>query len=124
MKKKLLSLIIPALLLTGLTSCGNSKKYDALCAAAAEAAPLLLNSSTGKEILTSERIVRELKDYNSVLALNSYTFQEKELDISWELLPAEKWVQSTYSLDETRYKIAPVYGKEAYDAYIKCVVSY
>jgi len=124
MKKKLLSLIIPALLLTGLTSCGNSKKYDALCAAAADSAPILLNSSTGKEIQTSETRVRELKDYNSVLALNSYTFQEKELEITWELAPKEKWVQSIYSLDETRYKITPIYGKEAYDASIKCIVSY
>ena len=92
MKKKLLSFIIPVLMITGLTSCGNATKYNALCEAAADAAPLLLNSNTGKEIYSSDTLTRTLKDYNSVLALNTFTFQEKELDLTWEFAPKDKWV--------------------------------
>lgn len=124
MKKKLLTLIVPLMLVGSLTGCGNSGEYNDFCAKAADTAPLLLNSDTGKEIYASEEHVRDLEDYNSVLALNKFKFQEKDLTFTWDLSPKEKWIQSEYALDSTRYKISPVYGKEAYDASIKCTVSY
>ena len=124
MKKKLFALIVPLMMVGTLTGCGESGKYNDFCAKAADTAPLLLNSKTGKEIYTSEESVRELEDYNSVLALNTYTFQGKELKITWEFLPKEKWVISTYALDATRSKVTPTYGKEAFDATAQCIVSY
>ena len=124
MKKKLLALIVPFMMVGALTGCESSKQYDEFCAKAADTMPMLLNSATGKEIYASEEHVRDLEDYNSVLALGSFKYQEKELTVNWELLPAEKWVKSSYALDETRYKITPVYGKEDFEASIKCTVSY
>ena len=124
MKKKLLALIVPFMMVGALTGCENSSEFNDFCAKAADTMPMLLNSATGKEIYASEEHVRDLEDYNSVLALNSFKFQDKEMTVDWELLPAEKWVKSNYALDETRYKITPVYGKEDFEASIKCTVSY
>ena len=125
MKKKLFALIVPLLMVGSLTGCGNnSSEYNDFCAKAADTAPLLLNSSTGKEIYSSQTSVRDMEDYNSVLALNAYTFQQKELTFEWEALPADKWVKSEYVLDATRDKFTPVYGKEDFDASIKCTISY
>ena len=124
MKKKLIALIVPFMMVGALTGCDNSKEYNEFCAKAADTMPMLLNSSTGKEIYASEEHVRDLEDYNSVLALNAFKFQDKEMTVNWELSPAEKWVKSSYALDETRYKITPVYGKEDFEASIKCTVSY
>ena len=124
MKKKLLAIIVPAMMMASLAGCSGGGQYNDFCAKAADAAPLLLNSSTGKEIFASETTVRELSNYNSVLALNTYTFQEKELTLTWDLQPAEKWINSAYALDATRNKIAPIYGAEEFEASIKCTVSY
>ena len=124
MKKKLIALIVPFMMVGALTGCDNSKEYNEFCAKAADTMPMLLNSSTGKEIYASEEHVRDLEDYNSVLALHTFKFQEKEMTVTWECLPADKWVQSSYVMDQTRYKLAPIYGKEAYEASIKCTVSY
>lgn len=123
MKKKFLAFIVPVMMMTSLTGCNNGK-YNKFCEAAADAAPLLLNSQTGKEIYASENAVRHLADYNSVLALSTYTFQQKELTITWEVAPKEKWVVSSYGADETRSKITPVYSAEEFDGSIKCTVSY
>ena len=116
MKKKLIALIVPFMMVGALTGCDNSKEYNEFCAKAADTMPMLLNSSTGKEIYASEEHVRDLEDYNSVLALHTFKFQEKEMTVTWECLPADKWVQSSYVMDQTRYKLAPIYGKEAYEA--------
>ena len=124
MKKKLFALIIPFMMVGALTGCENNSQYNDFCAKAADTMPMLLNSSTGKEIYASEEHVRELEDYNSVLALNSFKFQDKELKADWELLPADKWVKSSYVLDEARYKLTPMYGKEDFEASLKCTVSY
>ena len=124
MKKKFLAIIVPAMMMASLAGCAGGGQYNDFCAKAADAAPLLLNSATGKEIFASETTVRELSNYNSVLALNTYTFQEKELSLTWDLQPAEKWVNSAYALDATRNKIAPVYGAEEFEASIKCTISY
>ena len=124
MKKKFLAIIIPAMMMASLTGCAGGSQYNDFCAKAADAAPLLLNSATGKEIFASETTVRELSNYNSVLALNTYTFQEKEMTITWDLQPAEKWVSGAYVLDASRNKVSPVYGKEAFEASIKATVSY
>jgi len=124
MKKKFLALVVPFMMVGALTGCENSSQYNEFCAKAADTMPMLLNSATGKEIYASEDNVRDLEDYNSVLALNAFKFQEKEFTVEWETLPADKWVKSTYALDETRYKLAPIYGKEEFDASIKCTVSY
>ena len=115
MKMKFKALILPFMMMATLTGCSNDGQYNKFCEAAADAAPLLLNSLTGKEIYASEK-VRTLSDYNSVLALTTFTFQEKELAIDWEFSPAEKWVAAPYAVDETRNKMMPVYGKEAFDA--------
>ena len=122
MKKKFMALVLPFMMMTTLTGCNNDGQYNKFCEAAADAAPLLLNSLTGKEIYASEK-VRTLSDYNSVLALTTFTFQEKELAIDWEFSPADKWVAAPYAVDETRNKIMPAYGKEAFDAGLKCSVS-
>ena len=124
MKKKLLALVLPFMMVGALTGCENNSQYNDFCAKAADTMPMLLNSATGKEIYASEDHVRDLEDYNSVLALGSFKFQEKEMTVDWELSPADKWVKSSYVLDETRYKITPVYGKEDFEASIKATVSY
>ena len=124
MKKKLLAFIVPFMMVGALTGCDSGGKYDDFCAKAADTMPMLLNSSTGKEIYASEDHVRDLEDYNSVLGLHTFTFQEKELVVDWQMSPADKWVKSSYVMDETRYKLTPVYGKEDYEASLKCVVSY
>ena len=123
MKNKLLALVVPFMMVGVLTGCDNGQ-YNDFCAKAADTVPVLLNSSTGKEIYASEENVRDLEDYNSVLGIKNFKFQEKELTVTYELLPADKWVQSAYALDETRYKITPVYGKEDFEASIKATVSY
>lgn len=124
MKKKFLAFLLPAMMMGSLVGCSSGGQYNDFCAKAADAAPLLLNSATGKEIFASETTVRELSNYNSVLALNTYTFQEKELTLTWDLQPAEKWVSSAYAVDTTRNKVTPVYGSEEFEASIKCTISY
>ena len=124
MKNKFLTLLLPVMMMGSLIGCSNGSEYNDFCAQAADAAPLLLNSSNGKEIFASETTVRELANYNSVLALNSFIYLEKELTVTWDLLPAEKWVSSPYVLDASRNKISPVYGKEGFEASIKATVSY
>lgn len=120
--KKFAALFIPAMMMASLTGCNNNAQYNEFCARAADAAPLLMNSSTGKEIYASEK-VRYLSDYNSVLALKSFTFAGKEMSFTWELTPKEKWVAAPYVVDTTRDKLVPTYGKEAFDAGLKCTVS-
>lgn len=122
-KMKFAALLLPIMLFGSLVGCdSNSKQYDEFCAKAADAAPLLLNSATGKEIYASEK-TRYLSDYSSVLALKKFSFQEKDIAISWSLTPQEKWVSSPYVMDATRNKIIPVYSKEAFDASLKATVS-
>lgn len=120
--KKLIGLAVPVMMMASLTGCDNSAQYNEFCARAADAAPLLMNSATGKEIYSSEK-VRVLDEYNSVLALNTYTFAGKEMAFTWELSPKDKWVSSTYVVDATRNKLTPVYGQEAFEADVKCTVS-
>ncbi|MBO7574168.1 MAG: hypothetical protein J6T25_05280 [Bacilli bacterium] len=124
MKRLFRALILPAMMMATLSACGSggSKKFNELCAKAADTAPLLLNSATGKEIFASSH-KRELADYNSVLGLKSFTYSQKEFAVAWELTPADKWVSSTYLLDETRVKMAPIYGSEEFEASLKCTVS-
>ncbi len=124
MKRLFRALILPAMMMATLSACGSgSKKFNELCAKAADTAPLLLNSATGKEIFASSH-KRELADYNSVLGLKTFTYSQKEFDVEWEATPADKWVSSTYLLDETRIKMAPIYGPEGFEASLKCTVSY
>ena len=123
MKKNLLTLLIPFMMAGALTGCNNNQ-YGDYVAKVADMMPILLNSSTGKEIFASEEHVRELEDYNSVLGLANFKYDEKEFTVDYECLPADKWVKSSYAMDETRYKIAPIYGKEDYEASIKATISY
>ena len=128
MKNKFMALILPFMMMGSLSACGGSKSssvdYNKFCADAIDAAPLLLDSSTGKEIFVSETKVRELKNYNSVLALSSYTYKGKELKVEWQPDNAEKWVSSPYVLDASRTKYAPIYGNADYETSLKCTVSY
>lgn len=123
MKNKFLTLLLPVMMMASLSGC-NSTNYDDICAKAAEAMPLLLNSSSGKEIFASDTMVRELANYTSVLALNAFTYSGNEFNVTWNLEPAEKWVSAPYVLDESRNKITPVYDHEGFEASIKAVVSY
>ena len=126
MKNKLMALVLPFMMVGSLASCGgnaNKTDYNAFCEQAIDAAPLLLDSSTGKEIFISETKVRELKNYNSVLALTTYTYKEKELKLDWEVDKADKWVSSTYVMDASRTKYAPKYDEE-FETSLKCTVSY
>ncbi len=126
MKNKLFSLFIPALMAMSLVGCNtvDTKAYNEFAARAADSVSLLLNSNTGKEIFPSETIERQLDNYNSVLALKQFTFQEKEMTLDWEYSPAEKWVVGSYTSDDSRLKMSPVYGENAFKASIKCTVSY
>ena len=126
MKKLFRVLILPAMMMASLSGCGSSgdkTDFNEFCAKAADTAPLLLNSSTGKEILPSTH-KRELSGYNSVLGLKSFKYQEKELKVDWELTPNDKWTASTYIIDPTRVKLTPNYNAEGFDASLKAVVSY
>ena len=126
MKNKHFSLLIPALMIVSLAGCNpvNNKAYNEFVARAADSVSLLLNSNTGKEIYPSETIERQLDNYNSVLALKQFTFQEKEITLDWEYSPVNKWVVGVYTSDESRLKMTPIYGPEAFEASIKCKVSY
>ncbi|NLZ15572.1 MAG: hypothetical protein GXY27_02695 [Erysipelotrichaceae bacterium] len=126
MKNKHFSLLIPALMIVSLVGCNpvNNKAYNEFVARAADSVSLLLNSNTGKEIYPSETIERQLDNYNSVLALKQFTFQEKEITLDWEYSPVNKWVVGVYTSDESRLKMTPIYGPEAFEASIKCNVSY
>ena len=126
MKRLFRTLILPALMVATLAGCGgNSDKtdYNDLCAKAADAQPMLLNASTGKEIYTSSH-KKELSGYNSVLALKEFTFKEKEFKVDWELTPADKWTSSTYLVDASRLKMTPNYDATGFEASLKATVSY
>ena len=125
MKRKLFTLLIPAMMVGCLAGCGGkATDYNKFCADAADTVALLLNSDNGKEIFASDTMTREMADYNSVLGINAYTYKEKELKFDWQPLPADKWVSSPYVLDNSRTKFAPVYGDADYEASLKCTVSY
>ena len=126
MKRLFRTLILPALMIATLAGCGgNNDKtdYNDLCAKAADAQPMLLNASTGKEIYTSSH-KKELSGYNSVLALKGFTYKEKEFTVDWELTPAEKWTSSTYLVDASRLKMTPNYDATGFEASLKATVSY
>ena len=53
MKKKLFTLLIPFMMAGALTGC-NRNEYGEYVAKVADMMPILLNSSTGKEIFASE----------------------------------------------------------------------
>lgn len=128
MKNKFMALVLPLMMVASLTGCNNSNNngavdYNKFCEDAVDAAPLLMDSSTGKEIFASATHVRDLSDYNSVLALNTYVYKEKELKLTWEADPADNWVVSPYVLDASRTKYAPKYDS-SFEASLKCTVSY
>ena len=122
-KMRLAALLLPFMMMATLAGCdAQDKQYDELCAKAADVFPLVLNSANGKEIYASEK-VRPLDNYASVLTLKEFKYAEKDFTVDWAMTPAEKWVSSTYVLDEARNKMAPTYGKEDYDASLKATVS-
>ena len=127
MKRLFRALILPALMMATLAGCGGNSgeqtDYNDLCAKAADAQPMLLNASTGKEIYTSSH-KKELSGYNSVLALKGFTYKEKEFKVDWELTPADKWTSSTYLVDNTRLKMTPNYDATGFEASLKATVSY
>lgn len=125
MKNRLTKLLIPALMVFSLAGCSDtSAVYDDFCAKAADSVALLINSSNGKEIYASETNVRELSNFNSVLGLREFTYSAKELTVTWETTPADKWTKSAFVLDDSRTKITPNYGPEEFEASIKATISY
>lgn len=118
-KMKLLTLL--ALTIPVLAGCG---KAENACKDAWEHCPLLLDSSTGKE-LEVVSIVRDSPDYNAYLALDSFYYAAtgETYEITWEALPAGKWKSVAQKGDsEGRTKFTPIYADEEFECSLKATM--